>query len=295
LKYFFGAVILMIANKFSSWEEAVRFLIDQPDQQALVQACYFDRPALFAAQRYHKSEEWNAVRELLPIRRGYALDVGSGMGIASYALAVDGWHTTALEPDSSDLVGAGAIRKLAHEGGVEIAVVEKCGECLPFSDNSFDLVHARQVLHHANDLGQFCAELFRVLKPGGRLVATREHVISNKKQLSKFLKKHPLHSLYGGENAFLLLEYLGNLKASGFSINRVLGPWDSIINSSPLTRMKFQELFLARFERFPATRLISKLLFSKYGFELIRRVLAIMDRRPGRLYTFVADKPEIVS
>jgi SAM-dependent methyltransferase len=282
----------MNAKQFSSWEDAVGWLIAQPEQQALVRDCYFDRPALAAAQRYHLSDEWGAVRALLPTRLGCVLDVGAGMGIASYALAIDGWQVSALEPDPSDLVGAGAIRQLVREAGLEITVVEKWGEGLPFGDASFDVIHARQVLHHAHDLGLFCAELYRVLKPGGRLIATREHVISNPGQLAKFLEKHPLHDLYGGENAFQRKEYEARLKTAGFAICSVLGPWDSIINSTPFTRHKLHELFLARFSHKLWAARFARMAFSEAGFQLGRRILAVMDRRPGCLYTFVADKPE---
>jgi ubiquinone/menaquinone biosynthesis C-methylase UbiE len=201
-------------KSFSSWEDAVRWLIAQPDQQALVQDCYFDRPALAAAHRYHQSDEWNAVRTLLPTHPGSVLDVGAGMGITSYALALDGWQTTALEPDPNPLVGAEAIRQLAEEAKLKITVVETWGETLPFADASFELIHARQVLHHAHDLRQFCVESYRVLKPGGRLVATREHVISHPNHLQKFLENHPLQQLYGGEHA---LQRSKNIGALGLS------------------------------------------------------------------------------
>lgn len=283
----------MSAKKFASWEDAVAWLITQPGQQELVRACYFDRPALAAAQRYRQSDEWCAVRELLPVNLGSVLDVGAGMGIASYALAADGWCVTALEPDPSGLVGGEAIQNLLSEARLEITVVEKWGEGLPFEDDTFDAIHARQVLHHAQDLGQFCKELFRVLKPGGRLVATREHVISDAAQLPKFLAKHPLHDLYGGENAFQRDEYLSCLKAAGFSIRYVLGPWDSVINSSPFTRQKLAELFLARFGHWLGASFWVRIVFSEAGFRFLRHVLAVVDRRPGRLYTFVADKPEV--
>lgn len=285
----------MSVKPFSSWEDAVGWLIAQPEQQALVRACYFDRPALAAAQRYRQSDEWNAVCCLLPAHPGNVLDVGAGMGIASYALAADGWRTTALEPDPSTLVGAGAIRQLAQEAGLEITVVEKWGEGLPFADASFDLIHARQVLHHAHDLRQFCAELYRVLKPGGRLIATREHVISNASQLPKFLAKHPLQGLYGGEHAFLRAEYEQCLIAAGFAIRNVLGPWASVINFTPFNRHRLQELCLARFGHWLGAVWFARIAFSEIGFKIVRRILAVLDRRPGRLYTFIADKPEYPS
>src|SRR5437016_3057671 len=108
----------MIASGQKSWEEAVRWLCQQPDQQELVRACYYDEPRTQAAERFRRSEEWQATRAWLPKHLGRALDVGAGHGISSYALTVDGWRTTALEPDPSSFVGAEAIRRLAIEGGV---------------------------------------------------------------------------------------------------------------------------------------------------------------------------------
>src|SRR6202040_1201267 len=123
-------------------------------------------------------------------------------GISSYALARDGWRVTALEPDPSDVVGAGAIEQLAAVSNLPIEVVRDWGETLPFADATFDLVYGRQVLHHARDLRTLCAEMGRVLKSGGTFLATREHVIFRDADLAVFLAEHPLHRLYGGENAY---------------------------------------------------------------------------------------------
>jgi len=201
-----------------SWEEAVLWLKSQPQQDELVKACFYDDPLLSAAERFHSGTEWKAVQKLIGPACGKALDIGAGRGIASFALAKDGWATVALEPDTSLIVGAGAIRSLAAEGNVRIDVVETWGEALPFESASIDLVHVRQVLHHAHDLTQLCREIGRVLKPGGMMIAGREHVLSRRQDLGEFLRRHPLHSLYGGENAYLLQEYLEAIDAAGIAL-----------------------------------------------------------------------------
>src|SRR5712671_3057697 len=96
-----------------TWEQAVATLLSDPQQASLARGCYFDGTALEAGARYWASEEWQTVRSLLPEVPGKALDIGAGRGIASYALARDGWKVCALEPDASALVGAEAIRSLA--------------------------------------------------------------------------------------------------------------------------------------------------------------------------------------
>lgn len=282
---------IMSTKTFGTWEQAVSWLLSQPEHSELCRACYYDRPALGAAQRFWASEEWRALRAVMPSPPGAALDVGAGMGVAAYALARDGWRTVALEPDASDFVGAGAIRRLAAEAGLTIEVVQEWGESLPFADASFDLVHARQVLHHARDLPRFCRELQRVLKPGGTLVATREHVISSAKQLPAFLAKHPLHKLYGGENAFTLQAYLEALRDSGLQVQRQWGPLESVINYAPLTQAGLADEISGRASRLPGAVPIVRALLAPLWRTRALALLSRLDRRPGRLHSFVARRP----
>jgi SAM-dependent methyltransferase len=266
-----------------TWEQAVLWLKAQPDQDALVKACFYDDPLLAAAERFHSSTEWKAVQRLIGVARGRALDIGAGRGISSFALAKDGWNTVALEPDTSQVVGTGAIRRLAAEGEVRIDVVETWGESLPFESGSFDLVHARQVLHHARDLTQLCREIGRVLKSGGMMIATREHVISHRRDLNEFLKRHPLHVLYGGENAFLLKDYLGAIGAAGIELSKVLNPLASNINLYPETRDSLR-VQIARKFRLPSAVFVPDALLSLIGN---------LMNDPGRLYTFFGYKHDI--
>jgi len=270
----------MSDRKFCSWEEAVLWLKSQPDQADQVKACYYDDPLLEAAQRFFDSAEWQATRTFLPEHPGSVLDLGAGRGISSYALARGGWRVTALEPDPSQVVGAAAIRELARQADMPIEVVEQWGELLPFGDASFDLVYGRQVLHHAHDLRPFCREMCRVLRPKGRLIACREHVLSRREDLSTFLENHPLHKLYGGETALLLMDYRGALHDAGLTIGRILNPLESDINLHPHTRATMKKAIAARLH-LPIAALLSDRLLTLAGR---------FDRRPGRLYSFIADK-----
>ena len=265
-----------------TWEEAVQWLKSQPDMQDLVKYCYYDDPLIESAERYYSLTEWKAIQEILSAYTvGSALDIGAGRGISSYALAKDGWKVTALEPDKSNLVGAGAIRKLANDAGLDIKIVESFGEKLPFIDNSFDLILARQVLHHSRNLDEFCREVYRVLKPKGILLALREHVISKKSDLKLFLASHPLHQFYGGENAFILKEYKKAILKSGMKINKTFAPYESDINLFPLTLEKLKQ-DLAQKLKFKITN---------WEFRVLIFLLNLRNRQPGRLYSFMGYKP----
>ncbi len=269
-----------MSDKLKTWEEAVLWLKAQPAQQWLVHSCFYDDPLFEAAERFYNCPEWRTVRRYLPEDCGKALDIGAGLGISSYALARDGWETYALEPDPSEIVGAGAIRKLSNEANLNIHVAEEFGEKLPFADETFDLVYCRAALHHAHDLLALCKEIGRVLKKCGRLIATREHVISKKSDLAIFLKNHPLHQMYGGENAYLLEEYKSAIHCGGIKIERVLNPFSTDINLFPEVIGDIKAR-LAGKVRFPFPELIP---------DIVIHLVGSLIQSPGRLYTFIGSK-----
>lgn len=247
-----------------TWEEAVVWLRGQKDQQNLVKACFYDDPLIEAVERYWKSAEWVAIKEYLPKRRGNVLDLGAGRGISSFAFAKEGWNVTALEPGASKIVGSKAIKQLSKEANLDIKVFNKYGERIPFKDNTFDVVFGREVLHHAKNLKKFCDEANRVLKKGGVLIFVREHVISKKEDLPVFLDNHPLHKLYGGENALLLGDYLEAIENSGIQIKYVLNPLESDINLFPRT--------------------------NKFVPKIVVKIIGDRLKYPGRLYSFIGKK-----
>ncbi len=269
-------------DKLMSWEEAVLWLKKQSNQKQSVMDCYYDDPLPESAERFHTSTEWRSVQKILSrASHGKALDIGAGRGISSYALARDGWSVTALEPNPSMAVGSGAIKRLKETTKLNITIIKDYGETLPFMDNHFDLVYGRAVLHHADQLKKFCAEMVRVLKPGGVLMATREHVISRKKDLQSFLDSHLLHSLYKGENAFLLSEYLKAFKEAGLNMKHILSPYDSNINLFPTTQQEIKRKVTRKIKLY-----VPGWFFNKIMIPLLNKI----DNTPGRLYTFIGTK-----
>jgi ubiquinone/menaquinone biosynthesis C-methylase UbiE len=274
-----------------TWEQAVLWLKAQPENIKIVQDCYYDDPVIEAANRFVNSEEWSEVlRSISSKLPGKVLDLGAGRGLSSYGFAQAGCEVTALEPNPSDTVGAGLIKRLASESNLKIEIVKEYGETLPFANETFDIVYGRAVMHHAQNLPQFCQEAMRVLKPGGIFIGTREHVISRKEDLQAFLDSHLLHHLYGGENAYLLSEYLGAIRNAGLTLLNVFAPYDSAINYGPQTTEEFYQGVGRRLGRIVGNQSGSWLS----GNSIVRKVLRFYGanflKSPGRLYSFVAVK-----
>jgi SAM-dependent methyltransferase len=97
------------------------------------------------------------------------LDLGSGMGGTSVALALAGAAPLAFEYNRAY---CDIIRLRAARYHLELPVLNGAGEQLPFADSSFDLAIAWDVVEHVQDPERLLAELARVLRPGGRVLLT---------------------------------------------------------------------------------------------------------------------------
>ncbi|QNS03389.1 class I SAM-dependent methyltransferase [Streptomyces xanthii] len=98
------------------------------------------------------------------------LDAGCGAGPLSAALAERGARVTGI--DASAAMIALARRRLGDRAGLHVGDLR---DPLPFGDGAFDDVIASLVLHYLEDWGPTLAELRRVLRPGGRLIASVDH------------------------------------------------------------------------------------------------------------------------
>ncbi|MBS4058921.1 MAG: class I SAM-dependent methyltransferase [Bacteroidetes bacterium] len=224
-----------MTNPKLTYEEAVILLPNDPKYSERMFDSYLDADINRAARRFADSIEFQELRtwalkyHLEP--GADILHLGAGNGIASYAWAKAGFHVSAVDPDPSSEVGCGAIQNIAKSENVSIRIVQSVGETLPFSQNQFDLVYVRQALHHAADLNAMLKEIMRVLRPGGLLFATREHVVSNQQELDVFLSRHPLHTL----TFYPLNIYLSAIQTAGLRLLRVFKPLDTVINYFPMS------------------------------------------------------------
>jgi SAM-dependent methyltransferase len=103
---------------------------------------------------------WKAVVEVQPRR---VLEVGGGEGeLAERIVHELGAELIAVD-QSERMV------EIQRSKGIDARLGN--AQSLPFADGQFDLAVAAWMLYHVRDLDRALAELARVLRPGGRLVA----------------------------------------------------------------------------------------------------------------------------
>lgn len=144
-------------------------------------------PGYRASQVRH--HEWrtaeNSAPHLVPRLQALAkekphlklLDVGAGSGTISAGLAKYIPEGEVLATDLSDEILTRAKEHADSRGVTNIKFQKASVFGLPFADETFDVVHAHQVLCHLDAPTDAIREMLRVTKPGG-LISLRESEMS---------------------------------------------------------------------------------------------------------------------
>ncbi|OLF15722.1 class I SAM-dependent methyltransferase [Actinophytocola xanthii] len=125
--------------------------------------------AAYDAWRYDQEGHILACLDRFDWRGKRVLEIGLGQGAESEQLIRRGarWSGLDLTAESVERVRARLrTRELPHD-----ALKQGSALSIPYPDNSFDYVFSHGVLHHIPDIHTAQAEIRRVLRPGGTLVA----------------------------------------------------------------------------------------------------------------------------
>lgn len=142
----------------------------------------------------------SAVLESAPRR---VLEVGCGPGEAAAKIAEPGAEVEAIDISQRMVELACARGVSARVGDVQE---------LPFEDEGFDAALAAWMLYHVPDVGRGLAELARVLRPGGRLVAVTNRV-DHLRELRELLGgESPTQSFSDGNGPELLLRSFAHVE-----------------------------------------------------------------------------------
>jgi ubiquinone/menaquinone biosynthesis C-methylase UbiE len=124
-------------------------------------------------------------RDALAAADGEVLEIGfgSGLNLAQYPARVR--KITTVEPNAG--MSRRAQRRI-QATGIEVDQRQLSSERLPFDDNSFDTVVSTFTLCTIDDVTRALAEVYRVLRPAGRLLFL-EHGLSPEPGVQKWQRR----------------------------------------------------------------------------------------------------------
>lgn len=151
------------------WKSLYESLYDEVDRELtherLIQGIR-DLEEMFRFRRHLAVVEM-PLRELNGQR---VLEVGCGAGGHSALFAYHGATMTSIDLTLARCRSTAAKFALLGEAAQGCLAMQSDAEALPFEDGTFDIVYSNGVLHHTTDTEKAIAEVYRVLKPGGRAV-----------------------------------------------------------------------------------------------------------------------------
>ncbi len=153
------------------------------------------------------------------------LEVGCGAGDFSLHLAKLGAQVTGTD-FSSKAIEIANLKRATQTSTAQFQVAD-AGE-LPFKDQVFDLVISCECLEHVPDPAKALTEMFRVLRPGGRLILTTENYSNGMLiyWLMAWIQRKPFNSGAGVqpiEHFFLYWRVLGMMRRAGFVVRQMTG------------------------------------------------------------------------
>ncbi len=123
-----------------------------------------------AARPEVRAQHEAAATLLAPKPGERVLEVGCGLGAEARELARAVAPTgSVVAVDVSEAMLAAARER--HDDTLDVTYQRADVTDLPFPDATFDVVRVERVLQHVTAIDRACAEMARVLKPGGRLLA----------------------------------------------------------------------------------------------------------------------------
>jgi len=167
--------------------------------------------------------------KIVPLAEGVILDIGigSGLNIPFYNESnID--YLYGLDPSPELLEIA---KKIANTNGLEIDFLECGAESIPLADNSIDTIVITYTMCTIPDISLSNAEMFRVLKPNGKLLFC-EHGIAPDESVAKWQK---------------IINPVWNKIAGGCNLNRDI---PRLIKSSGLKISEIEEMYLPSTPKF---------------------------------------------
>jgi ubiquinone/menaquinone biosynthesis C-methylase UbiE len=168
---------------------------------------FFGKMLAKGMARGHKEFYKNALKAINPKNDDEYLEIGFGSGIFIKKYMFHVSRITGID-HSEDMVklASDINRKLVESGKAEFR--QGYASSLPWGDNEFTVVAAIEVFFFLNETEKTLKEIFRILKPGGRLIIEMAYNKDDGVDHKRHIKKMNL-KLYSGEEMKSLLKKIG--------------------------------------------------------------------------------------
>jgi ubiquinone/menaquinone biosynthesis C-methylase UbiE len=135
-----------------------------PDAARLAQSHWNETPLFLTEEERYSTYPWlYEVAEFRKHQGEEVLEIGCGTGSDLLQFAKHGALATGIDLTTKHV-------ELARKRVGDLAIVHEAdARNLPLGDDSFDYVYSHGVLHHTDEPEQVVREMFRVLRPGGRI------------------------------------------------------------------------------------------------------------------------------
>jgi len=130
---------------------------------------YLKRVELYSKVGYDIEKEGSFIIEKAQPLAGNILEVGTGKGYFTLALALAGYHFFSFDISAEEQRYA-LLNLKYYELQKQVSFVIANVEYIPCDDVFFDVIFAVNMIHHLSSVRKACSELIRILSPKGKII-----------------------------------------------------------------------------------------------------------------------------
>ncbi len=201
-------------NNNKSMTERQRREIEYHQEHAELHKDILEKPFSFDVVTNKNRRWWNAYWDMYTyllrkdIKGKNVLVVGCGFGYDALRLSKAGANVKAFDLSPESLFIA---KRLSEKEGLDIEYQEMSAEKINYENNYFDIVVARDILHHV-DIPESISEIIRVSKPGAIFCFNEiySHSIADRIRRSNFVENwlYPkmVNFVYEGKKPYITVD-----------------------------------------------------------------------------------------